>query len=154
MSKKWFYIWQSSFMDKPVSRFFNSGDQLWIVCPCMQGVWGGCAPSAGTKVSEGVVPLQKLENCVFLKQNRGIWWIFLGANLIRWWKQNSSFTGSTQPTPIACYGRTGAQITQAIPLVKHCREYIPILLCLWFCTSRLCSKQMPSLPEAVQVEAS
>ena len=51
---------------------------------CMQGgVWGGCAPSEAGKL--------------FLKQNRGIWWIFLGANLIRWWKQNSSFTGSTDP---------------------------------------------------------
>ena len=99
--------------------------------------------------------LQKLENFVFLKQNRAIWWILLGANLTsRWWKQNFSSTGSTDP--FVHYGWTsleGRADTQAIiPPVKHGRGYILQPPSVWSCATWL-SKQMPSVPEAVQAEA-
>ena len=41
--------------------------------------------------------LQKLENFVFLKQNRAIWWILLGANLIKVMKTKFQFYGLNRP---------------------------------------------------------
>ena len=41
--------------------------------------------------------LQKLENFVFLKQNRAIWWILLGANLIKVMKTKFQFYRLNRP---------------------------------------------------------
>ena len=57
---------------------------------------------------------QKLENFVFLRQNRAIWWILLGANLIKVLKTKSQFYRLNRPN---CYGRTsleGRDDTQVI----------------------------------------
>ena len=89
--------------------------------------------------------LQKLENFVFLKQNRAIWWILLGANLIKVMKQNFRSTGSTDP--FVHYGWTSLAAG-----LKHERGYILQPPSVWLCATWL-SKQMPSVPEAVQAEA-
>ena len=97
-------------------------------------------------------PPQKLENFVFLKQNCVIWWIFLVANLVRRWQQNSSFTGSTNPNCALWENFTGGtDDLTGHPLVKHSKEYIPTPLRHFVHPG---SKQMPSLPEAVKAEAS
>ena len=57
---------------------------------------------------------QKLENFVFLRQNRAIWWILLGANLIKVMKTKFQFYRLNRPN---CYGRTsleGRDDTQVI----------------------------------------
>ena len=40
---------------------------------------------------------QKIENCVFSKQNRAIWWILSGANLIKVLKIKFQFYRHTRP---------------------------------------------------------
>ena len=82
-------------------------------------VWGECC-----SLKHG----QKLENFVFLRQNRGIWWILLGANLIKVMKTKFQFYRLNRPN---CYGRTsleGRDDTQVIipwaTMVKHGRGYI------------------------------
>ena len=57
-------------------------------------VWGECC-----SLKHG----QKLENFVFLRQNRAIWWILLGANLIKVMKTKFQFYRLNRPN---CYGRT------------------------------------------------
>ena len=84
-------------MDKPVSRFFNSRAQLWIVYPCVQG---GCA-------------LSEAGQFWYLKQNRTIWSylvIFFKIFSVRRWKQNSSFTGSIDPNCALYENFTGAYL--------------------------------------------
>ena len=68
-------------------------------------VWGECC-----SLKHG----QKLENFVFLRQNRAIWWILLGANLIKVMKTKFQFYRLNRPN---CYGRTsleGRDDTQVI----------------------------------------
>ena len=68
-------------------------------------VWGECC-----SLQHG----QKLENFVFLRQNRAIWWILLGANLIKVMKTKFQFYRLNLPN---CYGRTsmeGRDDTQVI----------------------------------------
>ena len=79
------------------------------IFPCMQVFEGNVAPS-NTVRSRG----QKLGNFVFLRQNRAIWWILLGANLIKVLKTKSQFYRLNRPN---CYGRTsleGRDDTQVI----------------------------------------
>ena len=70
---------------------------LWLLslkdpqfCALHASVWGECC-----FLKHG----QKLENFVFLRQNRAIWWILLGANLIKVMKTKfqAGITGSTDP---------------------------------------------------------
>ena len=68
-------------------------------------VWGECC-----SLKHG----QKLENFVFLRQNGVIWWIPLGANLIKMMKTKFQFYRLNKPN---CYGRTsleGRDDTQVI----------------------------------------
>ena len=60
-------------------------------------VWGECC-----SLKHG----QKLENFVFLRQNRAIWWILLGANLIKVMKTKFQFYRLNRPN---CYGRTSLE---------------------------------------------
>ena len=60
-------------------------------------VWGKCC-----YLKHG----QKLENFVFLRQNRAIWWILLGANLIKVMKTKCQFYRLNRPN---CYGRTSLE---------------------------------------------
>ena len=102
-------------MDKPVSSYFNSGAQLSIVYPCVQGgAWGGCVPSEAGKFCILETKSCNLVNIFRCKFNKTM-------------KTKFQFLRAP-PTQIAHYGRTllGAQmITWAIALVKHCREYFP-----------------------------
>ena len=68
---------------------------------------------------------RNLENVVFLKQNPEIWWILLGTNLIKVWKQNFSSTGSTDQLCIMdeIHWRAGTG-HHAPPPVKHRRGYV------------------------------
>ena len=99
---------------------------------------------------------RNLENVVFLKQNLEIWWILLGTNLIKVWKQNFSSTGSTDQLCIMdeIHWRAGTG-HHAPPPTGQTQKRICILQSpsVWFCTSWL-SKQMPSIPEAVRAVAS
>ena len=66
--------------------------------PCMHAsVWGECCSLKHS---------QKLENFVFLRQNRAIWWILLGANLIKVMKTKFQFYRLNRPN---CYGRTSLE---------------------------------------------
>ena len=68
-------------------------------------VWGECC-----SLKHG----QKLENFVFLRQNRATWWILLGSNLIKVMKTKFQFFRLNRPN---CYGRTsleGMDDTQVI----------------------------------------
>ena len=68
-------------------------------------VWGECC-----SLKHG----QKLENFVFLRQNHAIWWILLGADLIKVMKTKLQFYRLNRPN---CYGRTsleGRDDTQVI----------------------------------------
>ena len=109
-------------------------------------VWGECY-----SLKHG----QKLENFVFLRQNRAIWRILLGANLIKVLKTKSQFYRLNRP---GCDGRTSLEgqgwYTQVIiPWSNTEGDIYPIQpSSVWFCTSWL-SKQMPSVPEAVRAEA-
>ena len=60
-------------------------------------VWGECC-----SLKHG----QKLKNFVFLRQNRAIWWILLGANLIKVKKTKFQFYKRNRPN---CYGRTSLE---------------------------------------------
>ena len=107
-------------------------------------VWGECC-----SLKHG----QKLENFVFSKQNRAIWWILSGANLIKVMKIKFQFYRLNWPNCalsgwISLEGRDDIQAI--ITLVKHGRGYIlqppSINLHTWL------SKQMPSVPEDVRAE--
>ena len=108
-------------------------------------VWGECY-----SLKHG----QKLENVVFLRQNCEIWWILLGANLIKVMKTKFQFYRLNRPN---CYGRTSLEGRDDIMIHRssypgHRRGYILQPSSVWFCTSWF-SKQMPSVPEAVRAEA-
>ena len=109
---------------------------------CTVSVWGGCAP------------LETGKFCIKLKQNCGIWWIFLGIKAM---KTISQFYRLNQVKLCVLGDLDGGlalMITQAIPLVKQCRDITCIpstTMIMWFCTSWL---QMPSSSESVQAEAS
>ena len=95
-----------------------------LACKCMS-VWGECC-----SLKHG----QKLENFVFLRQNRAIWWILLGANLIKVMKTKFQFYRLNRSN---CYGRTsleGRDDTQ-VTLVKHGRGYILQPSSVWFSDS-------------------
>ena len=53
--------------------------------------------------------LQKLENFVFLKQNRAIWWILLGTNLIKVMKTKFQFYRLNRPNCILWMNFIGGQ---------------------------------------------
>ena len=101
--------------------------QLWIVCPCVQGgVWGGWAPSEAGKFYN-----LETESCNLL-------------NIFRW-KFNKMMKTKFQfnRPQLRIMGELGYRwLHRPSPWsnqgVKHCREYIPIPLRLWLCTSRLC----------------
>ena len=107
-------------------------------------VWGECC-----SLKHG----RKLENFVFSKQNRAIWWILSGANLIKVMKIKFQFYRLNWPIVhfgwISLEGRDDIQAI--ITLVKHGTGYIlqppSINLHTWL------SKQMPSVPEDVRAEA-
>ena len=97
-------------------------------------VWGECC-----SLKHG----QKLENFVFLRQNRAIWWILLGANLIKVKKTKFQFYRLNRPN---CYGRTsleGRDDTQVIIPWSNTEGDILQPSSVWYCTSWF-SKQMPS----------
>ena len=108
-------------------------------------VWGECC-----SLKHG----QKLENFVFSKQNRAIWWILSGANLIKVMKIKFQFYRLNWPNCalsgwISLEGRDDIQAV--ITLVKHGRGYIlqPPSINL----HTLLSKQMASVPDDVPAEA-
>ena len=114
--------------------------------PCIHMlVWGECC-----SLKHG----QKLENCVFSKQNRAIWWILSGANLIKVMKIKFQFYRLNRPN-CALHGWSSLEgrddIQVIIHLVKHGSGYIlqtpSINLHPWL------SKQMPSVSEDVRAEA-
>ena len=94
------------------------------------------------------------KNFVFSKQNRAIWWILSGANLIKVMKIKFQFYRLNRPN-CALYGWISLEgrddIQAIIHLVKHGRGYIlqtpSINLHPWL------SKQMPSVSEDVRAEA-
>ena len=79
--------------------------------------------------------LQKLENFVFLKQNRAIWWILLGANLIKVMKTKFQFYRLNRPNCILWMDRPSS-----LALVKYGRGYILKPPSVWLCATWL-SKQ-------------
>ena len=90
-----------------------------IFLPCIHMfVWGECC-----SLKHG----QKLENFVFSKQNRAIWWILSGANLIKVMKIKFQFYRLNRPN-CALYGWISLEgrddIQAIIHLVKHGRGYI------------------------------
>ena len=106
-------------------------------------VWGECC-----SLKHG----QKLENFVFLRQNRAIWWILLGANLIKVMKTKFQFYRLNRPN---CYGRTsleGRDDTQAIIPWSNTEGDISYNHPLYDSAPLWFSKQMPSVPEAVRAE--
>ena len=106
--------------------------------PCMHAsVWGECCSLKHS---------QKLENFVFLRQNR--------ANLVNTFRckfnkgdENKISVLQAQPTQLLRKNFIGGQ-----GWYKHGRGYILQPSSVWFCTSWF-SKQMPSVPEAVPAEA-
>ena len=92
---------------------------------------------------------QKLENFVFLRQNRAIWWILLGAKFNKG-DENKISVLQAQPTQLLWKNFIGGRgwYTGHHILVKYGRGYILQPSSVWFCT--WFSKQMPSVPEAVQ----
>ena len=70
-------------------------------------VWGECC-----SLKHG----QKLENFVFLRQNRAIWWILLGANLIKVMKTKFQFYRLNWPN---CCGRTSLEGRDDIQVIIH-----------------------------------
>ena len=106
-------------------------------------VWGECCSLKHS---------QKLENFVFSKQNRAIWWILSGANLKKVMKIKFQFYRLNRPNCALWMNFIGGQgwyIQAIITLVKPKGILQPpsINLHTWL------SKQMPSVPEDVRAEA-
>ena len=98
---------------------------------------------------------QKLENFAFLKQNRAIWRILSGANLIKGAEKKMSVL-QAQPTQLCIMDEfhwRAQMIYRLLSLLSNTEGIYPTTTlyksaqCTWL------SKQMPSVPEDVRAEA-
>ena len=108
------YLWNAAYF---FMAFVTERPPIFL--PCIHiFVWGECC-----SLKHG----QKLENFVFSKQNRAIWWILSGANLIKVMKIKFQFYRLNRPN-YAFYGWTSLEgrddIRAIIHLVKRRRGYI------------------------------
>ena len=106
-------------------------------------VWGGCC-----SLKHG----QKLEILAFLKQNRAIWWILLGTNLIKVMKTKFQFYRLNRSNYALWKNFIGGQgwlIHRPSP-AQTLKEIYPTTMILH---TLALSKQTPSVPEAVRAEA-
>ena len=123
-------IWDKGTRMPPIVMVFVTARPP-IFLPCMH-MFECCSLKHG---------LQKLKNFVFLKQNCAIWWILLGANLIKVMKTKISVL-QAQPTQLyimdELHWRAGLiHRPSSLALVKYGRGYIlkTYAKCSWGCAS-------------------